>query len=120
MQSASALLFYQPAGELGTSGKLYEYLATGRPVLAVADPDNAGYRLVQSLNAGRCADVRDPAAVTRMLHTSLTELRAGTLTVDEGVPADVRRRFSRRLLAARLADVLTAAIEECAAGRGAR
>ena len=38
MSAASALLFYAPANTRATSGKIFEYLTSGRPVLAVAQP----------------------------------------------------------------------------------
>ena len=37
MQDASALLLLQPGTKLSVPGKLYEYFAAGRPILAIAD-----------------------------------------------------------------------------------
>ena len=47
MMSASALLLYLPPITRGSSGKLFEYLASGRPVLCVARRDNLAYRLIE-------------------------------------------------------------------------
>ena len=47
MMSASALLLYLPPITRGSSGKLFEYLASGRPVLCVARRDNLAYRLIK-------------------------------------------------------------------------
>jgi glycosyltransferase involved in cell wall biosynthesis len=112
MAMASALLFYQPPEEAGSSGKIYEYLASGRPVLCVAAPDNIAYRLVDELRAGECADARDAATVARALERLVAEWRRGTLAVDPRVREQTLCRFSRRQLAAELADVLRAAIAE--------
>ena len=63
MASSDVLLLYQPPGWPGASGKLYEYLATGRPILCVAAADSVPSRLVRELDAGECATPDDPAAI---------------------------------------------------------
>lgn len=112
MASASALLFSLPPGHPGSSGKIYEYLTAGRPVLCVANPDNLAYRLVEDLGAGECVDARDPSEVALALEGLIADWKHGTLTVDRGVRDEALRRFSRRKLAGDLADVLRAAIAE--------
>ncbi len=112
MASASVLLFSLPPGHPGSSGKIYEYLTVGRPVLCVADPDNLAYRLVADLGAGECVDAREPAEVARALERLIADWERGTLAVDHGVRDEVLRRFSRRKLAGDLAGVLRAAIAE--------
>ena len=52
MAAADVLLFYAPTVNRGPSGKIYEYLVSGRPVLCVAGSDNFAFRLVQELGAG--------------------------------------------------------------------
>ena len=54
MAAADVLLFYAPAVNRGPSGKIYEYLVSGRPVLCVAGSDNFAFQLVQELGAGHC------------------------------------------------------------------
>jgi glycosyltransferase involved in cell wall biosynthesis len=112
MASASALLFSLPPDHPGASGKIYEYLTSGRPVLCVAAPDNRGYRLVRELGAGECADPRDPSAVVQALERMVSEWQQGTLGVDPEVRDEALRRFSRRKQAGDLAAVLGAAIAE--------
>ena len=110
MSRASALLFYQPPSSSGSSGKIYEYLTSGRQVLCVAHPDNLAYRLVEELGAGVCADARDSAAVAEAIESMVADWqRGGTLAVDASVRTEVLRRFSRPRLTADLAEVLRAA-----------
>jgi glycosyltransferase involved in cell wall biosynthesis len=110
MLSATALFFHQPPEQLGASGKIYEYLASGRPILCVAHPDNAAFRLVDELEAGECADVRNPDAVIDALRRLVERWQAGTLGSGERVRKEARRRFSREKLAGDLAELF----RECA------
>ncbi len=112
MHRASALLFSLPRTHPGSSGKIYEYLASERPIVCVAGPDNLGFRLVEELGAGECADAGSPEQVRRALSRTFARWERGALTVDETVRQEALRRFSRRKLTADLADVLRAAIGE--------
>src|SRR5205823_7130107 len=58
MFKATALLLYVPGSSLAPSGKLFEYLASGRPILCLTHPDNLASRLVRDWNAGVVADPR--------------------------------------------------------------
>ena len=105
MQNATALVFHQPPEQLGASGKIYEYLASGRPVLCVAHPDNAAFRLVRELGAGECADVRSSVEVVEALQRLVERWRSGTLPSGEEVRREALRLFSREKLAGDLAQV---------------
>lgn len=106
MASADALLFSLPPQHPGTSGKVFEYLASGRPILSVTHPENAGARLVRELGGGICADARDVRDVAAALESLLERWRAGSLSVAPEARGEVLRRFSRQELAADLAQVL--------------
>jgi glycosyltransferase involved in cell wall biosynthesis len=106
MGTADALLLYQPSGWNGASGKLYEYLATGRPILCVAPPENLGFRLVAELGAGICVAPEDPVAIERAIEQLYRSWCAGELAPSAEVRAEALRRFSRETLARELADVL--------------
>ena len=106
MCSASALLLYRPSSSLAPSGKLFEYLASGRPILCLTRADNLAAQLVRDWHAGVVADPHDE-----------TEIEAALLTLwrrwrDTGLPdqSDVRRRvlerYSRQAGAKQLAHVL--------------
>jgi glycosyltransferase involved in cell wall biosynthesis len=112
MHSATALIFHAPPHVPGASGKIYEYLTSGRPVLCVAHPNNAAYRLVEELGAGECADARSPASVEAALERLLSRWERGALTPLEHVRDEAVKRYSRAKLAGDLAEVLRAALKE--------
>jgi glycosyltransferase involved in cell wall biosynthesis len=110
MASATALLLYLPRLTRASSGKLFEYLASGRPVLCVARRDNLAYRLVEELGAGICVEPEDEEGIERAIERLVARWRSGTLSIDRTVQEETLRRFSRPVLAAQLADVLRAAM----------
>ena len=109
MAEASVLLFYSPRGELGSSGKIYEYLVAGRPVLCVADRDSRAFGLVHDLGAGECVEP-EPNAVAVALERLIRQWEVGQLTVDRAVREEMLRRYSRRALAFELGRVLEEAL----------
>jgi glycosyltransferase involved in cell wall biosynthesis len=111
MAGASALLYSRPPEDRVLSGKIFEYLTSGRPVLSVAHPESLASRLVRELSAGWCADVRDAHSVAGALRDALADWRRGAIEVDPSVREEVLRRYSRRKLAGELASVLRATIE---------
>jgi glycosyltransferase involved in cell wall biosynthesis len=114
MRQASALLFYAPMSTRATSGKIFEYLACGRPILGVARRDNLAHRLVDELGAGAVAEPDDSAAVERAVAELYDRFAAGTLRVAPDVRERTLARFSRRRLTADLAGTLGAAIAHAA------
>jgi glycosyltransferase involved in cell wall biosynthesis len=66
MRSASALLLLQPGHPLSIPAKAYEYLAAGRPILAVADEGETA-RLIERSSAGVVAPSADETAIERAL-----------------------------------------------------
>jgi glycosyltransferase involved in cell wall biosynthesis len=112
MAASDALLLYQPSGWPGASGKLYEYLATGLPILCVADEDSVPSRLVQELAAGECASPDDPAAIETAIGALYRRWKENGLGVNHDVRRTAFARYSREALAGRLARVFDEAIEE--------
>ncbi len=112
MGRASALLLYQPPEyQNAASAKIFEYLVSERPVLCVTGRDNLGYRLVEELGAGECAEPQDQAAIASAIERLLVKWRSGKTTLNGSVRSEVLHRFSRRKLTAKLANVLHDAIE---------
>ena len=109
MQAATALLFYAPATTRATSGKIFEYLVSGRPILSVARSDNLAHRLVAELGAGVAAAPDDAPAIERALTDLYRRWIDGSLRVGPEVRRSTLERFSRRRLTADLARVLDAA-----------
>jgi glycosyltransferase involved in cell wall biosynthesis len=112
MFSATALLLHRPSVTRASSGKVFEYLASRRPVLCVAARDNLAYRLVEELGAGPCVEPEDAEGIEEAITGLVADWRSGSIGVDERVRDETLRRFSRQALAAQLAEVLRAAIRD--------
>ena len=108
MKGAYALLLLIPrAGGLGLSvlsGKLFEYLAAERPVLALVPPEGIAADLLRSTGFARIADPDDVGAIRAQLEDLVEAWRAGDLG-DRPLPADLRERLDRRTRASEMADV---------------
>jgi glycosyltransferase involved in cell wall biosynthesis len=111
--SEALLLLIPEAGGRGRgvlSGKVFEYVAVGRPILAAVPPDGAAAELIRETGAGVVAPPDDPVAIREALEGLHARWR------DDGLPdvqlsGDWRRRLSRRTrveeMAALLHDVVT-------------
>jgi glycosyltransferase involved in cell wall biosynthesis len=87
--------------------KLFEYLAAGRPIVALADGTEAG-RIVRETAAGEVVGSNDPAAI----RGALGRLVAGQLSAPD---PDALRPYTYPAAAQRMADAV-----ETAVGRGRR
>jgi hypothetical protein len=65
MTSASALLLLQPGHAAAVPAKVYEYLAAGRPILAIAEDETAA--IVQGSGLGITAPSDDETAIVDAL-----------------------------------------------------
>jgi glycosyltransferase involved in cell wall biosynthesis len=113
MKGADALLLLIPrAGGLGLSvlsGKLFEYLAAERPVLALVPPEGIAADLLRSTGFARIADPDDVGAIRAQLEDLVEAWRAGDLG-DRPLPADLRERLDRRTRASEMADVFRSVV----------
>jgi len=106
--SEALLLLVPEAGGRGKgvlSGKVFEYLAAGRPILAAVPPDGAAAALIEETGAGVVVAPEDVAG----LRSALEDLHRRFL--DGGLPSvqldeDVRRRLSRQSRVEELAALL--------------
>jgi glycosyltransferase involved in cell wall biosynthesis len=87
------------------TGKIYEYLAAERPILAAVPPDGAAAQLVRDAGAGVVAPPDDVDALRRALLDLHRRWQGGSL---EGTPLspEWRARLSRGARLEELADVL--------------
>jgi glycosyltransferase involved in cell wall biosynthesis len=87
------------------SGKVFEYLAAERPILAVVPPDGAAAQLLRETGAGVVVAPDDIDGIARELTAMRDRWRAGTL---DGAVLDEewRRRVSRRTRVEELATLL--------------
>lgn len=116
-KGADLLLLFIGASPMGATwypAKVFEYIATGRPILALT-PEGVAADLVREAGTGVVVPPEDPVAIRRALldlHARWQEERMPGLT-DPAFPL----RFERRALTERLADLFEAALSERAAGR---
>jgi glycosyltransferase involved in cell wall biosynthesis len=80
------------------TGKLFEYLAAGRPVLVLGEETEAA-RIVEAEGAGLATSATDPASIAAALRRLLTEPLTGAET-------EARARYAYPELATRLADLI--------------
>jgi glycosyltransferase involved in cell wall biosynthesis len=106
MSAATALLLYLPRASLAPSGKLFEYLASGRPLLCLAHPDNLASRIVREWAAGVVADPHEEAEIEQAILTLWRRWHEDGLPDQEDVRRRTLERYSRRAGARRLAAVL--------------
>jgi glycosyltransferase involved in cell wall biosynthesis len=106
--SEALLLLIPEAGGRGKgvlSGKVFEYLAAERPILAVVPPDGAAAELIRAAGAGVVVAPDDVAGMTAALRDLHEKWRAGTL---DGPPLsdEWRSKVSRRTRSEELARLL--------------
>jgi glycosyltransferase involved in cell wall biosynthesis len=109
MAAATALLLYVPKDDLAPSGKLFEYLASGRPLLCLASERNLASRLVREWGAGLVADPQEEEAIAAAFVDLWHRWESEDLPDQTEVRARALERYSRRANATRLAEVLEAA-----------
>jgi glycosyltransferase involved in cell wall biosynthesis len=109
MKAADVLLLLVPrAGGRGLSvlsGKVYEYLASERPVLALVPPEGAAAELLRATGAAWIADPDDPDAILSALRAARDAWADGTLEARTLDPI-WRERLDRRTRAGEMAEVL--------------
>ena len=109
MMSASALLLLQPGHTVSVPGKLYEYLAAGRPILAIAEEGETA-QIVRTSGAGVSVTPDDEGVIADALIDVLQRARARF-----ELP---RELFDGNVGAARIADVLDDVVRQSAAFAG--
>ncbi len=106
--SEALLLLIPEAGGRGKgvlSGKVFEYLAAERPILAVVPPDGAAAGLIRDAAAGVVVAPEDVDGMTEALRGLHERWRAGELEETPLAP-DWKRRVSRRARSEEIAHVL--------------
>ena len=106
--SDALLLLIPDAGGRGKgvlSGKVFEYLAAERPILAAVPPDGAAAELIRETGAGVVAAPDDVEALKEALATLHERFANGGLAAVE-LPPETRHRLSRRARAEELAELL--------------
>ncbi len=102
------LLLIPDAGGRGKgvlSGKVFEYLAVGRPILAAVPPDGAAAELIRRTGAGTVAPPDDVGALRAALEELHGRFRNGGLP-DIVLDDDLRQQLSRRTRVEETAELL--------------
>ena len=108
LKGADLLLLVGGGHRWEETGKIYEYFASGRPVLGLVRPDGAAASLLSDYGRARIVD-RESQEQTA---AALTELLEGSLTA---VDQSWSERFERKRLTEQLAEVF----DSCVQGRPA-
>ncbi len=110
MMTSSALLFILPntpdnKGVL--TGKLFEYIASGRPLLAIGPSDGDASQIIHDVDGGRMCDFDDRAALKARVRELYEAWKSGMLT---DMAPDMKRtsQFERKAQAGELAKLLDA------------
>lgn len=108
-RDSEALLLLLPEiggrGKDVPSGKIYEYLAAERPILAAVPPDGKAAMLVEQTNAGRVVPPDDVGAIRAELDRMAAQWRSGSLPAPKLSP-EWRARLARQTRSQELLEVL--------------
>ena len=108
-RSSDALLLLIPdadgRGRGVLSGKVFEYLAAERPILAVVPPDGAAAELIREAGTGIVAAPEDVDGIRAALAGLHERWQAGSLN-GTPLPQDLRERLDRRSRVREYADLL--------------
>jgi glycosyltransferase involved in cell wall biosynthesis len=104
---ANLLLLPEAAGRgrVVPSGKIFEYLAAERPILALVPPDGAGDEIVRETGAGVVVAPDDERAIREALLGLHARWRSGQLQ-DGYLTPEQRQRLSRQARVEELAELL--------------
>src|SRR4029077_13262608 len=108
-RDSDALLLLIPdadgRGQGVLSGKVFEYLAAERPILAAVPPDGAAAGLIREVGTGVVAAPEDVSAIGEALAGLHERWQTGSLN-GAPLPEDVRERLDRRSRVREYADLL--------------
>jgi glycosyltransferase involved in cell wall biosynthesis len=106
--SEALLLLLPEAGGRGRtvpSGKIFEYLAAERPILAAVPPDGVAAELVRQADAGVVVAPDDVAALTAAIEGLRARWKKGALA-NGNLSEELKERLSRRTRSREFADLL--------------
>jgi len=89
---------------LNVAAKFYDYIGSGKPILAIVHPDGDVRRLLEDLSAGWWADSRDVQSIRRLFMDAAA--RTGSLSDSFQPNLEKIAQFERKHLAGRYARLL--------------
>lgn len=108
LQNADLLLIYIPSGENSASiltGKLFDYLRSGKAILTIAPPDGLAAKIVTEAGCGYVADFDNILSIKAQLQSVYTAWKAGSLSGLK-LNHDYIRQFSRQEQARNLSELI--------------
>lgn len=79
-ESTALLLITDPRGAIQIPGKLFEYIFSGRPILALV-PKGVCSDIVENTHTGYCVDFNDVDAIAKLILSFYTEFKNGGLNL---------------------------------------
>lgn len=110
-KSASVLLLplrKEPEYKAVLPGKLFEYLASGRPVLGIGQTDGAMSVIINKTGAGKVIDWEDSEGLSNFIDDCWERYRTNRLDIQ----SEEISGYSRRALTARMAELMDSLIED--------
>jgi len=89
---------------INVAAKLYDYISSGKPILAAVHPEGDVRDIVERTRTGWCADVRDPQTIAKLLREAIE--RAPALAEQFHPDAALIAQYHRRPLTSRYAALL--------------
>lgn len=115
---ADALLMVETPGyyaRYGYAAKVFDYVLTGKPVVALVDPGGNSDRLLRAAEVGHCVATNDSKGVEATLRRLIEQARPMPRRVDPD--ASPLREFNRKHLVAKLAAVFDEVVSAEPKGR---
>lgn len=89
-------------------GKLYEYMASLRPILCIGKPDGDSAKIIKETGIGEVFDFADIQGIEKYMEQSLSDFENDNLRSPSSAP----EYYSRKYLAGEIAKVLSSFIED--------
>lgn len=106
MREAHVLLLLLRRGSSASSGKIFEYMVSGRPVLASGAPEGVAGQMVRACGIGRVVAPEDVGEMARVLRQIATDYRRFAAQVYRPNWGEIEK-YERRSLAGDLAGTLS-------------
>ena len=106
-RAADALVMITDPSVTSPTAKLYEYLATGRPILALTSEENALVAILRDTDSGLVV----PAVDVELIRNGLVRMMSGEV---KGADTEARARYSYPAIADRLGELVDATVERVA------
>ncbi len=106
LASASALLLIttdSPGAEVLTTGKIFEYFRSGRPILGILPPSGEAASLIKETKAGVIVSPKNISGIKQILKDYFRKWANGELKVE--LDQEKLKQFERRNLTDKLAEV---------------